>query len=151
MDRNTISRFHVSRNSWGAQAERMVCSELNKLPMDRFIVAHDIKFKYGNIDHLVIRVVDGRIFIIETKSYRGKISTDGRHVFVNGSLPKKNPICQVQMAIRYIRDWMRKMGYGQMRWIQGLIVAPFCTKVYGSATLNCIRVGTIQDVLSTLK
>ncbi len=127
----------------------MVRSELNKLPMDRFIVAHDIKFKYGNIDHLVIRD-DGRVFLIETKAYRGKISTDGRHILVNGRLPRKNPICQVQMEISYVRDWMRNMGFGQLKWMHGLIAVPFCTKMHFS-TLGYIFIGRIREVIAILK
>ena len=82
----------------GAQAERKVRGELNKLPMDRFIVAHDIRFKYGNIDHLVIRD-DGRVFLIETKSHRGVITIDGNRLLLNGQPFKKNPIIQITRAI----------------------------------------------------
>lgn len=81
--------------------------ELNKLPMDRFIVAHDIKFKYGNIDHLVIRD-DGAIFLIETKSHRGTVTYDGKRLLINGRPFKKNPICQIHRSIRSTRGFSRR-------------------------------------------
>lgn len=122
MDRNTTSRFHVSRSSWGAQAERMVRRELDKLPMNRFMVAHDIRFKYGNIDHLVIRD-DGRVFLIETKSYRGVITTNGYGLYVNGQPLENNPICQINRTIRWIRNIMIR-AFGTGCWVTALLVFP---------------------------
>ena len=97
----------------------MVRSELNKLPMDRFIVAHDIKFKYGNIDHLIVRVDDGQIFLIESKAYRGIVSVIDDSILVNGRKPTRNPFCQVQRSIRYI-----KAIWSKDQWIESAIICP---------------------------
>jgi Holliday junction resolvase-like predicted endonuclease len=91
--------------------------------MERFIVAHNITFKYGNIDHLVIRD-DGRIFLIETKAYRGNVTTDGRNVLVNGRRPTRNPICQMQRTIRFLKRHEVEDGRRSM-WITAIIIAPF--------------------------
>ena len=100
----------------------MVRQELNQLSMNRFLVAHDIKFKYGNIDHLVIRD-DGTVFMIETKSHRGVITADGQRLYLNGTPFKKNPICQINQNIRWVRN---KLGanFRMNPWIVAIVVFP---------------------------
>lgn len=122
MDGKKKRRFRISRNSWGAQAERKVRRILEQLPMDRFIVMNDVRIKYGNIDHLVIRD-DGAIFIIETKSHRGTVTFDGKKLLLNGKPFKQNPICQINRNIR----WLRSMTAGVLRkrtWFTAILVLP---------------------------
>jgi len=121
----------------------MVRSELNKLPMDRFVVAHDIKFKYGNIDHLVIRD-DGRVFMIETKSHRGVITTAGNRLLLNGQPFKKNPIIQISRAIRWLRATMQRLC-GANCWFDAVLVFPFGT-VSGQAPVGRVNVVRLRDL-----
>ncbi len=120
---NSRQRFHVNRNSWAAQAERMVRRELEKLPMDGFIVANNVKFRYGNLDHLVIRN-DGAFFMIETKSQAGTVVYDGEQLRVNGKLLKKNPFCQIHRNIRWLRGMFRGLDDRRL-WITAILVFPF--------------------------
>lgn len=115
-------RFYVSRNSWAAQAERRVRRILEELPMDHFLVMNDIKFKYGNIDHLVIRD-DGRIFLIETKPHRGTVTFDGKRLLVNGRPFKRNPICQMNRTIRWLRQFTCGM-WCDNPWFVAVLVFP---------------------------
>jgi len=119
----TRRKFHVNQNSWGAQAERKVRWMLEELPMDHFIVMNDIKFKYGNIDHLVIRD-DGMIFLIETKSHRGTVALDNNNgLRVNGRPFTRNPICQINRNIRWLREFFRCM-WRTKPWFVAVLVFP---------------------------
>ncbi len=120
------ARFRRGSNSWGEQAERIVRNRLNGLPEDRYIVAHDIRFKYGNIDHLVIRVADRKVFLIETKSYRGRITASSGRLLLNGRPLGKNPICQIHGNTRYLR------GIFGNQWIVAVLVMPFADIRTGS-------------------
>ena len=115
-------RFRFSWNSWGAQAERKVRRILEQLPMDRFIVMNDVRIKYGNIDHLVIRD-DGAIFIIETKSHRGTVTFDGKQILLNRKPFKKNPICQMNRNIRWLREYFPLLT-GESTWFTAILVFP---------------------------
>jgi len=59
----------------GAEAEEAVGAILDKLAKqsDRYLVLHDVMAEYGNVDHIVVRK-DGVVFMIETKSQRGKVT-----------------------------------------------------------------------------
>jgi len=50
----------------GLEGELTTAEELNKLMLDGFRVFHDLPFKYGNIDHVVIGVAG--VFAVETKA-----------------------------------------------------------------------------------
>ena len=90
-------RGRVEQKKRGRIAERTVQKMLEELPMDHFIVMNDIRFKYGNIDHLVIRD-DGALFMIETKACRGTVTYDGKQLLANGRPFTRNPISQIYGA-----------------------------------------------------
>lgn len=140
-------RFRVSRTSWAAQAERKVQCILEQLPMDHFIVMNDIKFRYGNIDHLVIRD-DGAIFLIETKSHRGVITSDGNQLLLNGKPFKKNPICQVNRTIRWLRNMIARF-YRRNVWIVAVLVFPRA-KVNCRKIIKRVNMSGEDDVLAIL-
>jgi len=50
-------------------AEDRVSGKLLELLLDGYVILNDIKYRYGNIDHVAIRP-DGVLFLIETKSHR---------------------------------------------------------------------------------
>lgn len=142
MTQRKACRFYVSRNSWAAQAEWKVRRVLEELPMDRFIVMNDVRIKYGNIDHLVLRD-DGRIFIIETKSHRGRVSFDGNSLCLNGKPFKQNYFAQMNRNIRWIKEFIG-LPRGKL-WLTAILVFP-------SALVDVGRIskGTYLTALSSL-
>jgi len=155
--------FYISRKSWAAQAERKVQRILERLPMNHFTVLDDIKFKYGNIDHLVIRD-DGAIFMIETKSHRGKVTFDGNRLLINGTPLKRNPISQLHRNIRWLRDKMKKRNASSL-WITAIVVFPFAVlnirssmkRLFPNATASMkssikqVNVVAVDDLLSFVR
>ena len=104
----------------GAEAEAYVRRILYQLPKRQFSIFNDIRAKYGNIDHLVINR-HGKIFLIETKSHRGKVTYDGKHLCLNGKPFRKNPIAQVARNIKWLRTTIENTC-GPTPWITGIIV-----------------------------
>lgn len=138
-----IARYRRAGNSWGEQAEQIVRDKLNGLPRDRFIVAHDIRFKYGNIDHLVIRVADRQVYLIETKSYRGRITAIGGRLLLNGRPLKRNPICQIQGSTRYLR------GVLGNPWLVAILVMPFAD-IRAGAVIKRVNIASLRSMLHLL-
>ena len=111
----------ADERSW-LTAEREVGELLTNLLLDGCLVLNDVPFPYGNLDHVVIRE-DQTVFLIETKSYRGKVSWNGRQLLVNSRPFARNPIGQLNRSIR----WMRKMAQrlcGVNPWIVAILVFP---------------------------
>lgn len=82
----------IRRADRGADAEEKIGDMLEELGED-FEVIHDIDSAYGNIDHLVISRRGG-IFMVETKSHRGTITTTESEILLNGHAPEKDFIAQ---------------------------------------------------------
>ncbi|WP_157895024.1 nuclease-related domain-containing protein [Verrucomicrobium sp. GAS474] len=57
------------RANQGAAGEELVGSLLDALPKEEWRVLHDVKSKFGNIDHIVLHR-RGHLFLIETKSHK---------------------------------------------------------------------------------
>ncbi len=91
----------------GAEAERQVARILNRLPPDKYIVFHNIKARYGNIDHLVVSKT-GTFFLIETKSHRGKIKCRKDSILLNGKNLHADFIAQVSRNIAWLRSFVKK-------------------------------------------
>ncbi|HCO39694.1 MAG TPA: hypothetical protein DIT36_07065, partial [Aquificaceae bacterium] len=60
------------RSIKGAKGEEEVGRILSKLP-ETYVVFHDIKSPYGNIDHVVFDGLNNIVFLIETKAYNGNV------------------------------------------------------------------------------
>lgn len=60
----------------GADGEAYTGQELNLLARDGAFVFHDIPYKYGNIDHIVIGY--DNIFVVETKAVRKPAGSNGK-------------------------------------------------------------------------
>ena len=103
-------------------AERHVSRLLADLLSEGYLVLNDIPFKYGNIDHAVIRP-DGTIFLLETKSHKGTVTTDGKRILINAKPLKTNPIGQVMRSIRWIKDLAKRLS-GKNPWIVAVLVFP---------------------------
>lgn len=63
---------HIDRWRQGAQGERATAKALRPLKRQGWIAAHDIDTGRGNIDHLLVGPAG--VFVIETKSLRGRVS-----------------------------------------------------------------------------
>ena len=73
---------------------------------------HDVVFKRGNIDHLV--VCSKGVFTIETKTLRksgkgnGNISYDGASVLKNGIPLPRNPVPQAKAQASEINKFIKR-------------------------------------------
>lgn len=88
------SRYMIKRArdaDRGALAEERVAARLGSLP-EGYQGFHDLDFNGFNIDHVVVG--PGGIFLIETKSHRGRITSDGENLLLNGKAPVKNFLTQ---------------------------------------------------------
>ncbi len=129
-------------------AERRVGEVLAGLLLEGYLILNDIKFKYGNIDHLVIRP-DGVLFLMETKSHRGKVSWNGKQLLINGRPFSRNPICQVNLSIRWIRK-MAKRLLGVNPWVVAVLVFPNA-KVSARRSVKRINVMTLDKLLIMIR
>jgi hypothetical protein len=119
-DNNTRERTTEAR--W-ATAEREVCTLLSNLIPEGSLVLNDVAFPYGNLDHLVIRQ-DGTVFLIETKSHRGKVNWDGRQLLINGRSFSSNPISQLNRSIPWVRTVTGPL-FGRKQWIVAILTFPY--------------------------
>lgn len=90
--------------------------------IDGYLVLNDIKFKYGNIDHIVVRP-DKTVFLLETKAHQGKVTWNGKHLLINGRPFLRNPLCQMNRGIRWVRH-MAKQLCGVNPWVVAVLVFP---------------------------
>ncbi len=93
----------------GRDGEIYTGQELNLLMREGAWVFHDIRYQYGNIDHLVVST--GGVFVVETKTARKPSNASGKkeHIvivrdekFVRPNLGAE-PIEQVERNANYIR------------------------------------------------
>jgi len=89
----------------GACAEEEVAERLMNLP-DGYQVFHDIAFDGFNIDHIVVG--PGGIFLVETKSHKGKIDAQGDTLLLDGAQPPKNFLNQTWSQTYQISDFLKK-------------------------------------------
>lgn len=90
----------------GALAEEEVALKLDELP-EGYFGFHDIVFNGFNIDHVVLGPAG--IFVVETKSHRGKIDANGSVLLLNGKPPQKNFLNQVWSQTKNMKDYLWKM------------------------------------------
>jgi hypothetical protein len=88
--------FHLSdRAAQGAKGEEQVGQVLESLRSKGWIILHDLLIPTaGNIDHLIIGPAG--IFVVETKSHRGRITVQGTQLLRNGKPLEKDFIRQVK-------------------------------------------------------
>jgi hypothetical protein len=86
----------------GAAGEIGVGSILQKFP-DNFYVINDLTTPFGNLDHVVVGPTG--VFVIDTKNWRGVVSTDGKgELLLNGNLTDKPFVRQFVARMMGIRD-----------------------------------------------
>lgn len=119
-----FERLAVTRRAWqkGADGEREVAKELDLLP-DSYCVIHDISTDYGNLDHVVVGPKG--VFAIETKRWKGTISSDGNGgLVVNGRSASKDIVRALTGSIMGIKERLTPLTKIENVFIQGLIVFP---------------------------
>lgn len=104
----------------GADAEVEVGSILDSLEPDDFLVYHDIRSPYGNIDHIVIKDTGG-VFLIETKSHGGKVCIKDGKVFVNNKFPEKDFIKQILNNTYWLKNRIETKS-NQNAWVVPILV-----------------------------
>lgn len=114
----------------GARGEISAGKELERLHVEGFHVFHDYKPEAsGNVDHFLVG--EGGVFIVETKSWSGEISSDGYNIFVNGASYRKSPIKQAAAEAYRIRELL-KSSCGINVWVQPILCfADGDLRVYG--------------------
>jgi hypothetical protein len=88
----------------GAYAEEVVAEGLKNLP-EGYQVFHDIAFTGFNIDHVVIG--PGGIFLVETKSHKGKVDAKGDTLLLNGKEPPKNFLNQTWSQTYQLKEFLQ--------------------------------------------
>lgn len=103
----------------GRHAERQVFRILRELDED-YAVFNDVEARYGNIDHVVVSRA-GAVFMIETKSHRGKVTYDGKQLLLNGKPFEKDFIGQINRNIVWLRERIKKTTDTNV-WIVAVLV-----------------------------
>ena len=111
--------FREQQAARGARAEEIVGAILNRLPNNRKVL-HDVTTNCGNIDHLVTRN-DGVMFLIETKSHRGRVTIERGELRLNRRPFEKDILKQTQGNVYWLRDYLKK-HFGIEPWIHAAIV-----------------------------
>lgn len=130
------------------KAENKVARLLSELLIEGCLVVNDIKFKYGNIDHFVIRP-DGFVFLIETKSHRGLVTTNGKQLLLDGKPFKNNYFSQLNRTIRWERRIMRQL-WGKNTWMIAVIVFPNA-KVQIKKSVKRVNIMSADKLLSFIR
>lgn len=111
---SAMHRYHTTTK--GLRGEEYTGQELNFLMRDGAYVFHDIPYKYGNIDHVV--VCQSRILAVETKAYSKpqnrksqkreyEVSFDGESLKIPGH-SKADPAKQAHTHAAYLRELIKK-------------------------------------------
>jgi hypothetical protein len=131
-----------------AEAEKEVGRLLSTLLLDGCLVLNDVPFPYGNLDHVVIRQ-DGVIFLVETKSHRGRVTWNGKRLLINNRPFSSNPICQINRSIRWVRKIAQQI-FRRNPWIVSVLVFPNA-KVAVNRSVKRVNVMTAEDLISFIR
>ncbi|MEO6033765.1 MAG: nuclease-related domain-containing protein, partial [Verrucomicrobiota bacterium] len=123
----------------GAEGESTVGSLLAKFP-DDFRVINDLTTPFGNLDHIVIGPTG--VFVLDTKNWRGVVSSDGKgELLHNGKATSKPIIRQFTGRIMGVRDKVRILVPAFDPFYHGVFVFPAArveAKWGTTRTVNCI-------------
>ncbi len=108
-----IYRKSKQRTIKGAKAEEEIGQILAKLPKG-YAVFHDVLSNLGNIDHIILSRKQG-IFLLETKSHNGTVTTDGKYLYINGHLPEKNFIEQINNNVMWLKETLKYLANSDIK------------------------------------
>ncbi len=100
--------FHLSdRAAQGALGEERVGLILESLKSKGWVVLHDLQVPpIGNIDHLIIGLAG--VFVVETKSHRGRITAQGTQLLRNGKPLEKDFIQQAKAQSMALNQMLQR-------------------------------------------
>lgn len=129
----------------GAQAEEKIGAILDDLG-EGYLVLHDVRSQYGNIDHIVIS--QHGIYLIETKAHGGRITITGDQILVNGHAPEKNFISQTLNNTYWLREQISRTTNTEA-WITPILV--FTNAYVETGTIKGIKIVNKKFLLPILK
>ena len=129
----------------GAQAEEKIGAILDDLG-EGYLVLHDVRSNYGNIDHIVIS--QHGIYLIETKAHGGRITITGDQILVNGHAPEKNFISQTLSNTYWLREQISRTTNTDP-WITPILV--FTNAFVETGTIKGIKIVNKKFLLPILK
>lgn len=145
-----IKLFEQERLSYrkGAIGETIIGLVLDGFP-DSFRVIHDLTTPFGNVDHVVIGPTG--VFLIDTKNWRGIVSSDGNgELLVNNKPTNKPEIKNFTARIMNIKDKIRVLS-GHEPYIQGIFAFPsaFLEAKWGTTGyIYCVRDDVLYDCIA---
>jgi hypothetical protein len=89
----------------GAIAEEKVALRLEDLP-ESYHGFHDIAFNGFNVDHVIVG--PGGVFLVETKSHRGKLEAKDGALLLNGQAPPKDFLKQAWSQTYQLNELLTK-------------------------------------------
>jgi hypothetical protein len=92
----------------GARGEERVARILADLP-DGFHVFHDFAFEGSHVDHVVLGPTG--VYSVETKSWRGTVTTDAGEILVDGRLPDRAPLAQARREATAVKRALKRAGW----------------------------------------
>ena len=111
----------------GRDGEKIVGQGLEKLRQEGCAIFHDIKGENFNLDHVIVS--SHGIFVVETKTFskptKGKatVDYDGKEILVNGHVPDRDPLQQVDANVHWLRDILKE-STGKDFPVKGVVVFP---------------------------
>lgn len=103
-------RGDPSRWRRGAEGERLTAALLERLPQRRWIVLHDRALGAGrsNVDHLVVGPTG--VWLVDSKSYRGRVRAGWRSVRVAGRrLDTSTAAWEAEQVARRLGVWVEPL------------------------------------------
>ena len=138
----------------GARGEVVVGFILADLP-ESFCVINDLTTRFGNIDHVVVGPTG--VFAIDTKTWRGIISADGKGELLLNGRPSSGEKAHVKIfvgRIMEVRDRVKALIPGFDLFIEGVFVftSAFVDAKWGkTGNVNCLRDDQIHDYIADKK
>ncbi len=98
----------IERHFLGARGEERVARILASLS-DRYHVFNDFTACGINVDHVVVGPAG--VFAVETKNWNGKVTIEDGRILVDGVLPSRSPLAQIQRESDCVRRELEKTGW----------------------------------------
>jgi hypothetical protein len=104
-----LSAFrHVERYFKGARGEERVAGILQTLP-PQYHIFNDFVVGCRHIDHVVVGPAG--VFAVETKFWQGVVTIEEGHILLDGQLPSRPPLRQVQREAALVKQALAKAGW----------------------------------------
>lgn len=137
------------RASRGAMAEEEIRDILSGLS-DDYVIFHDIRSPYGNIDHVVFDRVNNRIFLLETKSHKGKIKFDGWKLIREGRPLEKDFIKQVSENTKWLKETLEKETSTKVYLTPVIVFTNAYVESVGNAEKGFVKVVSKRDLTKVI-